>query len=316
VDPASDNVYVADDFNDTIRSITPAGIVTTLPGSTGLLVSAGGVAVDPLSGNIYVVNPYSSTISAITPAGLVTTVAGAAVQPGSADGTGSAARFFDPGGLAVDTSSGKIYVADTSNDTIRMLSIPTVAAPGAGAGTSPVAVSVALSGLHPGTTYYVRAVATSAGGRTAGAVFSFTTPLLTPAPTPTPTPTSTPTPTPTPSPVTVLGVDWQTRKLSHRRTEKVLVVTFSGSLETASAESLASYHLLSRGRGKAFTKPNRLASAVYDTAAHTVVLTPRGDKVPSGPLELEINTSSIIDMTGQAVRGNMGANYTASLSRS
>ncbi len=37
---------------------------------------------------------------------------------GSEDGTGSAARFWGPRGVATD-SSGNVYVADTSNHTIR-----------------------------------------------------------------------------------------------------------------------------------------------------------------------------------------------------
>jgi len=48
----------------------------------------------------------------------VTTLAGLAGSPGYADGTGSAARFDHPSGVAVDTN-GNVYVADTINDTIR-----------------------------------------------------------------------------------------------------------------------------------------------------------------------------------------------------
>ncbi len=54
------------------------------------------------------------------PANVVTTLAGTAGQIGSADGTGSAARFFDPYGVAVD-SAGIVYVANTVNDTIRKI---------------------------------------------------------------------------------------------------------------------------------------------------------------------------------------------------
>jgi DNA-binding beta-propeller fold protein YncE len=48
----------------------------------------------------------------------VTTLAGLAGSSGSADGTGSAARFNQPFGLAVD-SAGNVYVADEGNNTIR-----------------------------------------------------------------------------------------------------------------------------------------------------------------------------------------------------
>ena len=49
---------------------------------------------------------------------MVTTLAGLAGSSGSADGTGSAARFDDPDGVAVD-SAGNVYVADYGNETIR-----------------------------------------------------------------------------------------------------------------------------------------------------------------------------------------------------
>jgi hypothetical protein len=50
--------------------------------------------------------------------GVVTTLAGLAGTTGSADGTGSAARFDSPHGIATD-SAGNVYVADYVNCTIR-----------------------------------------------------------------------------------------------------------------------------------------------------------------------------------------------------
>jgi DNA-binding beta-propeller fold protein YncE len=55
------------------------------------------------TGNIYVADSENHTIRKITPAGAVTTLAGLAGKSGSTDGTGSAARFDHPAGVAVDS---------------------------------------------------------------------------------------------------------------------------------------------------------------------------------------------------------------------
>jgi hypothetical protein len=125
------NVYVADAGNDTIRKITPSGVVTTLagsPGQAGCSDGTGsaasfdcpeGVAVDS-AGNVYVADSWNFTIRKITPSGVVTTLAGSPGQAGCSDGTGSDASFWGPQGVAVD-SAGNVYVADTSNDEIRKI---------------------------------------------------------------------------------------------------------------------------------------------------------------------------------------------------
>jgi len=126
------NVYVADTNNQTIRKITPDGVVKTLAGTAGIngsAVGAGGaaqfdlpagVAVDE-SGNVYVADANNQTIQKITQGGVVTTLAGSVGIHGSADGVGSAAQFSNPQGLAVDRA-GNICVADTNNQTIRKIS--------------------------------------------------------------------------------------------------------------------------------------------------------------------------------------------------
>ena len=118
--------------NGTIRKVTPVGtnwVVRTLAGVAGSSGSANGtgsaarfshpygVAVDG-AGNLYVADQDNYTIRKVTPAGVVTTLAGLAGSSGTNDGTGSAARFNYPQGVAVD-SAGNVYVADTSNSTIR-----------------------------------------------------------------------------------------------------------------------------------------------------------------------------------------------------
>lgn len=76
-----------------------------------------GVAVDA-SGNVYVADNDNHTIRKITPGGVVSTLAGMAASYGSADGTGSAARFYWPFGVAAD-AAGNVYVADQVNSTIH-----------------------------------------------------------------------------------------------------------------------------------------------------------------------------------------------------
>lgn len=133
VDSAT-NIYVADEFNCTIRKMTPAGtnwIVTTLAGSprlvgfadgtngTATLNGPSGVAVDG-SGNVFVADQSNNTIRRVTPNGVVTTLAGMAPLFGSQDGSNSVARFNRPYGLAVD-GNGNIYVTDSGNYTVRKM---------------------------------------------------------------------------------------------------------------------------------------------------------------------------------------------------
>jgi sugar lactone lactonase YvrE len=127
---AAGNLYISDTGNYTIRKITPAAVVTTLagsPGQRGFVNGTGsaarfaeprGLAVDS-SGNVYVADQGSHSIRKITPAGVVTTLAGNG-NSGREDGTGSAASFYSPVGVAVDRS-GTVYVADTTNRTIRKI---------------------------------------------------------------------------------------------------------------------------------------------------------------------------------------------------
>ncbi len=124
------NLYVADSRNSTIRKVTPTGIVTTLAGlagndgsSDGMGSAArffrpSGITVDN-EGNLYVSDTNNHTIRKIGPGGVVTTLAGQAGIGGSMDGTGSAARFAWPSGVAVD-NAGNVYVADSGNNTIRV----------------------------------------------------------------------------------------------------------------------------------------------------------------------------------------------------
>jgi sugar lactone lactonase YvrE len=95
---------------------------------------ANGVAVDS-AGNVYVADTGNGTIRKITPDGTVSTFAGSPGAFGSANGSGTSARFFAPQGVTVDYV-GVIYVADTANATIRKISSGGLVAPFAGSASN------------------------------------------------------------------------------------------------------------------------------------------------------------------------------------
>lgn len=122
-------LYVADaGANNRIRRIAADGQVLTLAGGEeGFLDGQGtaarfhspsGIALD-LAGNLYVADTGNHAIRKLTPDGRVTTVAGNG-QPGHRDGTGAQAMFDGPIGVAVD-AAGRVYVADSYNDRIRVV---------------------------------------------------------------------------------------------------------------------------------------------------------------------------------------------------
>jgi sugar lactone lactonase YvrE len=115
---AAGNLYVADSWENVIRKISPAGVVSTLAGGSlfsqdGFGPRAGfhgatGIAVDA-TGNVYVADRFAQAIRKITPKGLVTTVA-----------EGAAASFSSPNSVAA-APDGTLYVADQGSHTIRKI---------------------------------------------------------------------------------------------------------------------------------------------------------------------------------------------------
>lgn len=133
------NLYVTDTANHTVRKIViGTGVVSTLAGYAGTASASGptdgtgsaarfkypyGLTYDA-GGNLYVTDTGNNAIRKVTLAGVVTTLAGSSAgSSGTSDGTGSAAAFNAPAGIASDGTN--LYVADSSNHTIRQIVIAT-----------------------------------------------------------------------------------------------------------------------------------------------------------------------------------------------
>lgn len=159
------NLVIADEWNCKLRMMTPAGVVTSLAG-TGMPGSADGAAAsasfnypaavtaDTL-GNIFVADALNATVRKYnTLSGQVSTYAGTAGLTGSTDGTGAAARFNNPTGIAYNPARRNLYVADQSNQIIRkitLLSTTTLTLAVAGTGSvcmgTPATFTITPSGL-------------------------------------------------------------------------------------------------------------------------------------------------------------------------
>ncbi|WP_159779712.1 putative Ig domain-containing protein [Flavobacterium sp. 9AF] len=123
----ADNIYVADYYNNRIRKITPAGIVSTIAGGAigdadgvGVLAKfkwPTGVCLDAL-GNIIVTDYGNHKIKKIETNGQVTTIAGSGL--GDINGAALVAKFKNPTITALD-NLGNIFVSDFGNHKIKKI---------------------------------------------------------------------------------------------------------------------------------------------------------------------------------------------------
>ena len=142
------NFYIADTYNNRIRKVDAAGIITTIAGTgeggysfggdgraatEAQLAEPSGVAVDG-AGNLYIADTGNDRIRMVDPAGIITTVAGSGESGFGGDGGQAVqAQLAHPRGVAAD-AAGNLYIADTGNDRIRNVDLAGVITTVAGFG--------------------------------------------------------------------------------------------------------------------------------------------------------------------------------------
>src|SRR6185437_16029566 len=139
-DPTTQTVYIADGLRNRIDSfkLGSAGI-TVVAGSDiggdadGVGAAASfsfphGLALSPDRATLYVADTNNEQIRKIDLAsGSVTTIAGQHGVFRSTDGTGTAATFCQPTGLAMDPAGANLYVSDQCGFAIRQIALPSLA---------------------------------------------------------------------------------------------------------------------------------------------------------------------------------------------
>lgn len=125
------NLYIADKYNNRIRKVDTAGMITTIagtgifgfggdggPATAAQFASPGGLNVDA-AGNVFVADAGNNRIRKIAPGGTVTTVAGNGTGGFAGDGSAATmANLFSPNSVCVD-AAGNLYISDGSNQRIR-----------------------------------------------------------------------------------------------------------------------------------------------------------------------------------------------------
>jgi len=142
----SGNLYIADQLNNRIRKVSPAGTITTVAGkgtagysgdgsagTSAELNKPQGVAVDA-AGNVYIADTDNHVVRKVALDGTISTLAGNGTRGYSGDGgPATRAALLYPKSLVLD-AAGNLYIADTFNSRIRVVAangtITTVAGSG------------------------------------------------------------------------------------------------------------------------------------------------------------------------------------------
>ncbi len=126
------NIYICDNFNNVIRKVDTAGIISTFAGNhtTGfsgdggaataaqLNLSQGRITTD-MSGNLYISDYGNDRVRIVNKAGIINTIAGSGFHGYGGDGgQATLAKLASPTGLSTD-ANGNLYIADPATNVIR-----------------------------------------------------------------------------------------------------------------------------------------------------------------------------------------------------
>ena len=161
------NLLIADQSNNRIRMISN-GIITTIAGTdkagfsgdggpavAAQLHSPAGVSLGA-AGDLYIADRDNGRIRVLLANGTIETVAGYRSAGGGGDGAAATDGALNSPRSVALTPAGAVYVADTDNDRIRLLTPastpPVVAVNGASYAAAPVAVNSIVSAFGPNLT--------------------------------------------------------------------------------------------------------------------------------------------------------------------
>jgi hypothetical protein len=164
------NLYIADSANNVIRRVSTSGVITTVagdvaadqasgglggfsgdggPATSARLHSPQGIALDQ-AGDLFIADTFNNAIREVTPNGTISTVVNTAGTKGSSGngGPAAAAELNTPFDVSVDASTGDLYIADTSNNKLRVVTGFPVATTTAGGPVAPAPPTPPRHGHH------------------------------------------------------------------------------------------------------------------------------------------------------------------------
>jgi sugar lactone lactonase YvrE len=164
---AAGNLFIADEFNSRIRKVTPAGIISTVAGSTPLtgnsvggfsgdggpatlaqLNSPAGLAFDS-AGNLFIADSGNQRVRKVTSTGIISTIAGNGTFGSAGDGGPALSAQVAALSVAVD-ASGNVYIGDKSNHRVRKISFapPTLTSVSPASAFQGTTTTLTLTGMN------------------------------------------------------------------------------------------------------------------------------------------------------------------------